>query len=290
MGFFILLPGEHARSQRELVLVDQFDTGFSAAMLEAIQEYDLRHRFLSMRSREKSHIERAEFCLFMMMLFNHVDKDEVRDISELFEALDHNKNGLVDADDIVSHVAKTRVAKHHATSMHMLRKVHRKATRAFRRLSTYMVERRRARQGSSARIDANAAEPTEQASSGPPARQRKQSMREWLSTIRNLRTFSPAGHEGADPEAAMRAMGEEALSERRREREEPPPSETSSPAHSEYRAQVVVALGGLLGLLLVGGLLWVFIETGLHDRGLHKSRTSLRDVPRYGGAGKTRTA
>ena len=110
-------------------------------------------------------------------------------------------------------------------------------------------------------------------------------MREWLSTIRNLRTFSPAGHEGADPEAAMRAMGEEALSERRREREEPPPSETSSPAHSEYRAQVVVALGGLLGLLLVGGLLWVFIETGLHDRGLHKSRTSLRDVPRYGGAG-----
>ena len=52
-----------------------------------------------------------------MMLFNHVDKDEVRDISELFEALDHNKNGLVDADDIVSHVAKTRVAKHHATSM-----------------------------------------------------------------------------------------------------------------------------------------------------------------------------
>ena len=70
----------------------------------------------------------------MLMLFDHVDKNEARDLSELFEVLDHNSNGLVDADDIISHVAKTRVAKHHATSMHMLRKVHRKATRAYRRL------------------------------------------------------------------------------------------------------------------------------------------------------------
>ena len=253
-------------------------------MLKEIQEYDRRHRFLSMSSREKSCVERAEFCLFMMMLFDHVDKNEVRDLSELFEALDHNRNGLVDADDIISHVAKTRVAKHHATSMHMLRKVHRKATRAYRRLSTYMVEKRRARQGSSARIDANAG-PSEQAASEPPARPRKQTMREWLATIGRLRTFTPGGHEGADPEAAMRAMGDEALSERRREREQPPPSETASPAHSEYRAQVAVALGGLLGLVVVGGLLWVFIETGLHDRGLHKSRTSLQDAPRYGGGG-----
>ena len=51
-------------------------------MLKEIQEYDRRHRFLSMSSREKSCVERAEFCLFMMMLFDHVDKNEVRDLSD----------------------------------------------------------------------------------------------------------------------------------------------------------------------------------------------------------------
>ena len=116
VGYIAALPVTRHRMMAEKRVLEQFEMGLSAEMLQSFFDRDEEVHVLSKSSLENKTVNRAEFAIHALLLLERITPRDLADANDAFEQLDIDDNETLDEND-VARFSKIRryVSRNHAS-------------------------------------------------------------------------------------------------------------------------------------------------------------------------------
>merc|ERR1719231_883825 len=116
VAYIAALPVARHRIMAEKRVLEQFEQGLSAEMLQSFFDRDEEVHVLSKSSIENKTVNRAEFAIHALLLLERITPRDLADANDAFEQLDIDDNETLDEND-VARFSKIRryVSRNHAS-------------------------------------------------------------------------------------------------------------------------------------------------------------------------------